>query len=94
MRARSTHVGGGVCGAAFVILCLPVGAAEAPAAAAATSAEPLEMVLELRINGQTNGDVFVVLIGADNALWLERQDFARLRLRPPPVTPRSVAGRE
>jgi outer membrane usher protein len=52
------------------------------------------MVLELRINGQTDGDVFVALIGADNALWLERQDFARLRLRPPPVTPRSVAGRE
>jgi outer membrane usher protein len=88
MRARSTHVSREVCGAAFVILCL------ATAVAAAAVAEPAEMVLEFHINGQTDGDVFIVLLGESDTVWLERQDFDRLRLRPPPVTPRIVAGRE
>ena len=100
MGARSTHVDPGVCGAAFVILCLPLAAAGAavdaapPTVAAAVAAAAAETVLELHINGQAEGEACIVLLAADDALWLERQDYARLRLRPPPVAPRIVAGRE
>ena len=71
--------------AAFVILCR-VALADAPG--------PAEMVLELSVNGQRSPDAFIVLIDPDQRVWLERADFARLRLRPPPVTPRLSDGRE
>jgi hypothetical protein len=101
MRARSTRSGRAVCGAAFVILWLRSAAAlaldpppitEAPTADAGDGVS--EMVLELRLNGQGSGEACIVLIDAGNALWLERRDFARLRLRPPPVTPRVLGDRE
>jgi outer membrane usher protein len=104
MRARITQATREVCGGAFVILWLawlaPLAALAADAApaieaiAAGEAAGPDEMVLELRLNGQADGEPCIVLIDPHRELWLERQDFARLRLRPPPVTPRVVSGRE
>lgn len=101
MRARSTRTGRGVCGAAFAILWGACIATRAPAAdpliealAAGEAAGSSEMVLELRLNGQSDGEACIVLIEGGSALWLERQDFARLRLRPPPLAPRVVGGRE
>ena len=90
-----------MCGAAFVILWSAASGAPAPAGdplvdalLAGEAAGTSEMVLELRLNGQADGQACIVLIDGGSALWLERQDFARLRLRPPPVTPRIVGGRE
>jgi hypothetical protein len=48
---------------------------------------------ELRLNGQSEARPASCSSMA-GARWLERQDFVRLRLRPPPVTPRIVGGRE
>ncbi|MCC7461511.1 MAG: fimbrial biogenesis outer membrane usher protein [Gammaproteobacteria bacterium] len=70
--------------------------AEPPAAVlrAGEAGGTSEMVLELRLNGRSDGEACIVLLDGDRNLWLERQDFHRLRLRPPLVTARRVADRE
>jgi outer membrane usher protein len=68
------------------------------ASARADDAAPLEpnwheAVLQLTINGTVAGDDFIVLRDANNGLWLTEEDFRRLRLQGPRVTPRIADGR-
>lgn len=101
MRARIIRARRGAYRAAFAILWLAPAVTQAldpeplvDLLAAADSAGTSERVLELRLNGQNDGEACIVLFDGGSELWLERQDFVRLRLRPPPVTPRIVGGRE
>ncbi|MFO1408767.1 MAG: hypothetical protein U1F06_00075 [Steroidobacteraceae bacterium] len=101
MRAHRLPSFRGVCAAAFVILWCAAPAAHAVDAAPIVdafggqdAAGTSEMVLELRLNGGADGEACIVLIDGGDGLWLERRDFARLRLRPPPLTPRVVGDRE
>jgi len=60
----------------------------------ADEAPPLrEAVIEITVNSQIPGDMFVVLREGADRLWLDANDFATLRLRPPAVVPRVYAGR-
>lgn len=52
-----------------------------------------EAVLQLTINGTAAGDDFIVLRDANDGLWITEEDFRRLRLRSPQVTPRIADGR-
>jgi len=66
-----------------------ISALGAPALHAQASADPplREAVLEIVVNGQTPGEMFVVLRAGADGLWLDASDFARLRLRVPAVQP-------
>ncbi len=60
----------------------------------AVQAETLkEAVLEVSINAHSEQETLIVLRDSGNGLWLEEQDFARLRLRLPPTAPQSVDAR-
>jgi outer membrane usher protein len=52
-----------------------------------------EVVMEVALQGQTDGDTLVVLVGPDRALYLDDEEFNKLRLRLPPVPPHEHAGR-
>jgi outer membrane usher protein len=81
----------GIC--AVLLMCC---AAAAQADDAGVSPEPdwREAVLELRINGVVaHPDIVVALRDAGGALWLAEGDFARLRLRRPPVPPHVADGK-
>jgi outer membrane usher protein len=60
----------------------------------AAPAESLkEAVLEISVNQRAEQETLVVLRDSGNGLWLEEQDFAKLRLRLPPAAPRNIEGR-
>jgi outer membrane usher protein len=74
---------------------LPLAQATDGASGGTTAApQAVEAVLELRINGEPRGESVIVLLGAGNEVWLERGDYARLRVKAPAATPRFSAGHE
>src|SRR5262245_33818173 len=53
-----------------------------------------EEALQFEVNAQPDGPVLVVLSDEAGALWLAEEDFATLRLIPPPATPRTYQGHQ
>jgi len=53
-----------------------------------------EAVMEVVLKGQAEGETLVVLRGPGGMLLLDAEDFRRLRLSPPPVTPHAHEGRQ
>jgi len=52
-----------------------------------------EVVMEVALQGQTEGDTLVVLVGPDRALYLDDAEFNKLRLRLPSVQSHEHEGR-
>src|SRR5215469_9763638 len=88
---RAPGTAGTICVALLTLCC----AARVRADDAAVPLEPNwhEAVLQLTINGTVAGDDFIVLRDANGGLWITEEDFRRLRLQPPRVTPRITDGR-
>jgi outer membrane usher protein len=65
----------------------------AHAAIAATPPQLTEAVLEVTLSADEPGEMIVVLRGPEGRLYLDEQDFARLRLRVPQTAPYMYEGR-
>jgi len=63
-----------------------------PKADAALPPGFIEAVLQIEVNGSAASEMSVALHGPNNELWLDADDFARLRLRPPSREPLVIDG--
>ncbi|HUA89200.1 MAG TPA: fimbria/pilus outer membrane usher protein [Steroidobacteraceae bacterium] len=76
-----------VCASALLLSALwrtaLAGEADVPPSAPAPHRALQPVVLELRLNGRTGGEVLVMLQDRSGGLWLTAEDFARLHLRLP-----------
>ena len=75
-------------GSLLLMLCLA-----APAAIAASPPELTEAVLEVTLSDAEPGEMIVVLRGPEGRLYLDENDFARMRLHVPQTAPYLYQGR-